>query len=58
MEEKEEIEVTVDLYQVQEFINTDEFLATLTSISNLSISLFIYHLLSKTIEYMINDNNG
>ena len=58
MNEEQEMTIQVDLNEIKEYINNEDFISYISATSNINIALFIYHILNKTIKYMMEDNNG
>lgn len=55
---EENLNITVNLQDALEFINSEDFLNYIFNSTDMSIGFFISHVLNKTIEYMLQDNDN
>ena len=56
--DEEQVTIQVNLSNVNEYINSDAFKDYLFSTTDISTGVFIIEVLNKTINYMMEDNNG
>lgn len=54
---EEELEISVNLQDVLEYIRSEEFINFLFNTTDISTGLFIQQVVYKTIEYMVMDEN-
>lgn len=53
--EEEQVTITVNLQDVLDYINSEDFINYIFNTTDISIGLFITETLKKTIEYMLTD---
>lgn len=54
---EEQLEITVNLQNVLEYINSEEFMNYLYNTTDISTGLFIQEVVNKTVQYMLQDED-